>query len=102
MDEQECGCFKPNSLNDLCPQCRVAYDEYVRIMVMLRKSIADSERTRSDVPTQREVIRFDTEPVKLKLDQGPYAGIECHGQYGVDWRYSVNNGKATMYLPEDA
>jgi hypothetical protein len=53
------------------------------------------------VPTQREVIRFDTEPVKVKLDKGPYAGIECHGQYGIDWRYSVNNGKAVMYLPEE-
>src|SRR3954468_3510767 len=54
------------------------------------------------MPTQREVIRFDTEPVKVKLDKGPYAGIECHGQYGIDWRYSVNNGKAVMYLPEEA
>ncbi len=54
------------------------------------------------MPTQREVIRFDTEPVKVKLDKGPYAGIECHGQYGIDWRYSVNDGKAVMYLPEEA
>ena len=54
------------------------------------------------MPTQREVIRFDTEPVKVKLDKGPYAGIECHGQYGIDWRYSVDNGKAVMYLPEEA
>jgi len=54
------------------------------------------------MPTQREVIRFDTEPVKVKLDKGPYAGIECHGQYGIDWRYSVNNGRAVMYLPEEA
>jgi len=51
---------------------------------------------------RREVIRFDTEPVKVKLDKGPYAGIECHGQYGIDWRYSVNDGKAVMYLPEEA
>ena len=54
------------------------------------------------MPTQRDVIRFDTEPVKVTLDKGPYAGIECHGQYGIDWRYSVNNGKAVMYLPEEA
>src|SRR3954454_17940454 len=54
------------------------------------------------MPTQREVIRFDAEPVKVKLDKGPYAGIECHGQYGIDWRYSVNDGKAVMYLPEEA
>ena len=54
------------------------------------------------MPMQREVIRFDTEPVKVKLDKGPYAGIECHGQYGIDWRYSVNNGRAVMYLPEEA
>jgi hypothetical protein len=51
---------------------------------------------------RRDVIRFDTEPVKVKLDKGPYAGIECHGQYGIDWRYSVNDGKAVMYLPEEA
>src|SRR3954462_8213709 len=57
---------------------------------------------RWNVPTQREVIRFDTEPVKVKLDKGPYAGIECHGQYGIDWRYSVNDGRAVMYLPEEA
>lgn len=27
--------------------------------------------------TRREVIRFDAEPVKVKLDKGPHAGIEC-------------------------
>jgi len=54
------------------------------------------------MPTQREVIRFHTEPVRVKLDKGPYAGIECHGHYGIDWRYSVNDGKAVMYLPEEA
>ena len=51
------------------------------------------------MPTRREVIRFDAEPVKVRLDKGPHAGIECHGQYGIDWRYSVNGGKAVMYLP---
>src|SRR4051794_10078356 len=50
---------------------------------------------------RREVIRFDAEPVKVKLDKVPYAGIECHGQYGIDWRYSVNNGKGVMYLPAE-
>jgi hypothetical protein len=54
------------------------------------------------MPTRREVIRFDGEPVKVKLDRGPHAGIECHGQYGIDWRYSVNHGKAVMYLPAEA
>lgn len=49
--------------------------------------------------TRREVIRFDAEPVKVTLDKGPHAGIECHGQYGIDWRYSVNHGNGVMYLP---
>jgi len=44
MDEQECGCFQPRSLSELCPQCRADYDEYVRVMAMLRESIADGER----------------------------------------------------------
>jgi hypothetical protein len=52
--------------------------------------------------TRREVIRFDAEPVKVTLDKGPHAGIECRGQYGIDWRYSVNNGKGVMYLPAEA
>jgi len=52
--------------------------------------------------TRREVIRFDAEPVKVKLDKGPHAGIECRGQYGIDWRYSVNDGKGVMYLPGEA
>ena len=51
------------------------------------------------MPMRREVIRFDDEPVKVKLDKGPHAGIECHGQYGIDWRYSVNHGKGVMYVP---
>src|SRR3954454_16994561 len=51
---------------------------------------------------RREVIRFDAEPVKVKLDKVPYAGIECRGQYGIDWRYSVNDGKGVMYLPAGA
>lgn len=54
------------------------------------------------MPTQREVIRFDAEPVKVKLDKGPHGGIQCHGQYGIDWRYSVNHGKGVMYLPAEA
>jgi hypothetical protein len=52
--------------------------------------------------TRREVIRFEAEPVKVKLDKGPHAGIECRGQYGIDWRYSVNDGKGVMYLPAEA
>ena len=54
------------------------------------------------MPLRREVVRFDDEPVKVKLDKGPHAGIECHGTYGIDWRYSVNGGKAVMYLPSEA
>jgi hypothetical protein len=54
------------------------------------------------MPTQREVIRFDAEPIKVKLDKGRHGGIECHGQYGIDWRYSVNHGKAVIYLPTEA
>jgi hypothetical protein len=53
------------------------------------------------MPTQREVIRFDAEPVKVTLDKGPHGGIECHGQYGIDWRYSVNHGKGVIYLPAE-
>jgi hypothetical protein len=52
--------------------------------------------------TRREVIRFEAEPVKVKLDKDPHAGIECRGQYGIDWRYSVNDGKGVMYLPTEA
>lgn len=52
--------------------------------------------------TRREVIRFEAEPVKVRLDKGPHAGIECRGQYGIDWRYSVNHGKGVMYLPAQA
>ena len=44
MNEQECGCFQPESLDELCPQFRADYDEYVRVMAMLRQSIADAER----------------------------------------------------------
>jgi hypothetical protein len=52
--------------------------------------------------TRREVIRFEAEPVKVRLDKGPHAGIECRGQYGIDWRYSVNDGKGVMYLSAEA
>jgi len=51
---------------------------------------------------RREVIRFDAEPVKVKLDKGPHAGVECHSPYGIDWRYSVNNGKGVIYLAAEA
>jgi hypothetical protein len=53
------------------------------------------------MPTRREVIRFDAEPIKVRLDKGPHAGIECHGEYGIDWRYSINYGKAVIYLPTE-
>ena len=45
MDEHECGCSQPTSINELCPQCRADYEEYLRVMAMLRKSVAQSEPT---------------------------------------------------------
>ena len=44
MDEQECGCFEPKSVNELCPRCRAEDEAYIRVMAMLRKSLAESER----------------------------------------------------------
>src|SRR4051812_27864063 len=103
MDEyDECGCSQATIINELCPKCRAEYEEYLRVMAMLRNPWQSRTHRRWNVPMRREVIRFDAEPVKVKLDKVPYAGIECHGQYGIDWRYSVNNGKAVMYLPEEA
>lgn len=43
MDEYECGCSQPTSINELCPKCRFEYDEYLVTMAMLRKSVAQSE-----------------------------------------------------------
>jgi len=43
MDEHECGCSQPTSMNELCPKCRADYEEYLRVMAMLRKSAAQSE-----------------------------------------------------------
>ena len=51
MDERECACFEPKSVDELCPNCRAEYEDYIRVMTMLRKSVADSER--------REVERAD-------------------------------------------
>ena len=45
MDEDECGCSQPTSINELCPKCRADYEEYLRAMAMLRKSVAPSEPT---------------------------------------------------------
>ena len=45
MDEYECGCSQPTSINELCPKCRADYEEYLRVMAMLRKSVAQSEPT---------------------------------------------------------
>ena len=44
MDEDECGCSQATSINELCPRCRADYEEYLRVMAMLRKSVAESER----------------------------------------------------------
>lgn len=44
MPEKECGCSQATSINELCPKCRFEYDEYLRTMAMLRKSVAESER----------------------------------------------------------
>ena len=44
MNEQGCGCFEPKSVDELCPHCRAEYEEYIRVMAMLRQSVADSER----------------------------------------------------------
>jgi hypothetical protein len=42
MDERECGCSQPTSINELCPKCRADYEEYLTVMAMLRKSLAES------------------------------------------------------------
>ena len=43
MDENECGCSQPTSINELCPKCRADYEEYLRVMAMLRTSVAQPE-----------------------------------------------------------
>jgi hypothetical protein len=43
MDEHECSCSEATSMNELCPKCRADYEEYLRVMAMLRKSVAKSE-----------------------------------------------------------
>ena len=48
MKEQECDCFEQKSVNELCPQCRAEYEEYIRVMAMLRKSLAASERKEAE------------------------------------------------------
>jgi len=47
----------------------------------------------------RDVIRFDEEPVLVKLDFAE--GIQVEGQYGVDWQYRVNDSAAVIYLPKE-
>jgi hypothetical protein len=32
-------------MNELCPKCQAEYEEYLRVMAMLRKSVATSEPT---------------------------------------------------------
>jgi hypothetical protein len=44
MNEEECGCCQPQTLDELCPQCRADYEEYVRVIAMLRQAIANAER----------------------------------------------------------
>jgi hypothetical protein len=43
--DEECGCSQVTSLNELCPQCRADYDEYLTTIAMLLKSVAESEST---------------------------------------------------------
>jgi hypothetical protein len=43
--DEECGCSQAMSLNELCPQCRADYDEYLTTMAILRKCAAESEST---------------------------------------------------------
>ena len=42
---EECGCSEATSMNELCPKCRADYEEYLRVMAMLRTSVAKSEPT---------------------------------------------------------
>jgi hypothetical protein len=41
--DEECGCSQAISLNELCPQCRADYDEYLTTIAMLRESVAKSQ-----------------------------------------------------------
>jgi hypothetical protein len=43
--DEECDCSQVTSLNELCPQCRADYDEYLTTIAMLLKSVAESEST---------------------------------------------------------
>ena len=43
MDYKECGCSQATSIKELCPQCQAEYEEYVRIMTLLRMSVAAAE-----------------------------------------------------------
>ena len=45
MDENECGCSQAMSINELCPRCRADYEDYLRTMAMLRRSVAKSEKS---------------------------------------------------------
>ena len=45
MEEHECSCFEVTNMNELCPKCQAEYDEYLRVMAMLRTSVAKSEPT---------------------------------------------------------
>jgi len=43
MQSEDCGCSQATSINELCPQCEADYEEYLRVMTMLRTSLAESE-----------------------------------------------------------
>src|SRR6185312_17526738 len=43
MQSEDCGCSQATSINELCPQCQADYEEYLRVMTMLRTSLAESE-----------------------------------------------------------
>ena len=43
MQSEDCGCSQAMSINELCPQCQAEYNDYLRVMTMLRSSAAESE-----------------------------------------------------------
>ena len=43
MEEHECSCSEATSMNELCPKCQADYEEYLRVIAMLRKSVAQAE-----------------------------------------------------------
>lgn len=49
---------------------------------------------------QREVIRPDyDQPIVVKLDTAPEAGIQKEGKFGIDFQYYCNDDAGIMWLP---